>query len=535
MLASKILVDVPEDSGVHVKTAGKKGEKYVYKYVEYFRNSAGAPRNRARSIGKFDPGTGKMHPNSRYYEIYNIETTLPDISIFDYGYAYLALKVCRDTGLLECLMQAFGARGAMEIAVMASYIVREGNAMDAIDDWQERNYFPGFDRRLTSQSTSRAFASITNAQTDCFFRHWVKRAYSGGSVCYDVTSISSYSSGMASVERGYNRDGDDLCQYNLGMFCDEGTKAPLYYSRYNGSLTDRTNLPYVLASARSLGIKHVKMIVDGGFWREECFKSLAGCCDSFTMGMPAFLKESGEIISKYAGGIEKYANELDCRHVYCVELEATIYGVPGKVLLFYDSWNHLNLSEELSNRIERLKAELAALKRFPKGKLGRYTPYFTITEHEKGNGFDYAVDTRKVDELRGKKGFFLLFSTEMEAAPSDILYYYRAKDADEKIFSQIKVDMDGGRARTHNEGTTDGKTFVTFIACAIRSDMFGKMSKFLKENSTSMKKALNQMSNITIVSSSEGLRFTKALTKKQKQILSAFNAEDDIMKSIDPV
>ena len=33
-----ILVDVPSGDGVHVKTAGAKGEKYVYKYVEYFRN-----------------------------------------------------------------------------------------------------------------------------------------------------------------------------------------------------------------------------------------------------------------------------------------------------------------------------------------------------------------------------------------------------------------------------------------------------------------------------------------------------------------
>jgi transposase len=35
---------------------------------------------------------------------------------------------------------------------------------------------------------------------------------------------------MTAVERGYNRDGDDLPQYNLGMFCDESTKTPIYYN-----------------------------------------------------------------------------------------------------------------------------------------------------------------------------------------------------------------------------------------------------------------------------------------------------------------
>jgi transposase len=120
----------------------------------------------------------------------------------------------------------------------------------------------------------------------------------------------------------------------------------------------------------------------------------------------------------------------------------------------------------------------------------------------------------------------------MHSSPSDILYFYRAKDADEKIFAQIKVDMDGGRIRTHNEETTDGKTFVTFIASAIRSYLLGRLNNYLNVNSTSLKKVFNQLSNIIIVSGYDGFRFSKALTKKQKQILSAFDADKDILTSI---
>ena len=47
---SALLVDVPSGDGVHMKSAGAKGEKYVYKYVEYFRNKEGKPRNRAKAI-----------------------------------------------------------------------------------------------------------------------------------------------------------------------------------------------------------------------------------------------------------------------------------------------------------------------------------------------------------------------------------------------------------------------------------------------------------------------------------------------------
>ena len=48
------------------KKPGQKNEKYVYKYVRYYRNAEGKPRNKAKSIGKYDEATGKVIPNSNY-------------------------------------------------------------------------------------------------------------------------------------------------------------------------------------------------------------------------------------------------------------------------------------------------------------------------------------------------------------------------------------------------------------------------------------------------------------------------------------
>jgi hypothetical protein len=261
----KSLVDIPNDEGVHVKIAGAKGEKYVYKHIEYFRDSKGKPRNKSKSIGKFDADTGKMLPNNNYFNLYHVDPDMPDISVWDYGYSYLVLKSCQDMGLYSSLVDAFGEQRTMDIIVMASYIIREGNAMDGIDDWLVRNYFSNYNRLLTSQSTSKIFADLSVGQVNDFFVAWVKAAMGVGTVCYDVTSISSYAQQMASIERGYNRDSENLAQFNLGMFCDETTKTPLYYNRYNGSLTDKTNLSYVLANARAVGINRIKMVVDGGF------------------------------------------------------------------------------------------------------------------------------------------------------------------------------------------------------------------------------------------------------------------------------
>jgi len=528
----KLLVNIPDDKGIHTKSAGAKGEKYVYKYVKYYRNEDGKPRNKARAIGKFDPASGKMFPNNNYFDIYNLEPTLADVTVCDYGYSHLVLKVCHDMNLWECLTKVFKTN-AIDIVVMAAYMIREGNAMDGLDDWQQRNYFQGSERLLTSQVTSRIFGSITEKQRHEFFKMWVNQASCDGSVFYDVTSFSSYAQEMTAVERGYNRDGENLPQYNLGMFCDERNKTPLYYNRYNGSLTDRTNLSYVLTNAKEVGIDRVKMVLDGGFWSQECFSSLRDCCAAFTVGMPTFLKEAEKIIMEHGMGIESYSYELPKRNIYCIPVNHEIFGIPGRVLVYYDSYSHVNQCGELSEKIERLKAELAGLKRYPKNNIKRYVPYFNLTKHEQNSGFDYIVDNDKVENLRKAKGFFLIFSTDMQSSPADILGHYRAKDADEKLFSQIKVDMDGGRTRTHSESTTDGKTFVTFIACVIRSYILGKLNDYLTSNSTSLKKAFNQLSNISIIlNNNNEYRFSKALTKKQKQILTVFKANDSIASSL---
>ena len=315
---SKILVDIPTDKGVHIKSAGAKGDKYVYQYTSYFRNDEGQPRNKAKSIGKLDVESGKMVPNSNYYAMFKVSPHMRDITVWEYGYTYLVQKCCRDMGLLDCLSKAF-AEQANEIIAIAAYMIREGNAIDGIDDWQERNLIPGLHKSLTSQSCSKLFGSLTPSQFHVFFTNWVTKALTSGGVCYDVTSVSSYSRMMTDIEYGYNRDGEDLPQFNLGMFCDESTKLPLYYNRYNGSLTDKTNLSYVLANAKSVGIKNVKLVLDGGFVSEECFQSLNNFCNAFTIGIPASLDIAKDMIAAQRTDIEKYANKLPDKEIFCIQ------------------------------------------------------------------------------------------------------------------------------------------------------------------------------------------------------------------------
>lgn len=525
------LIDIPIGDGVHTKVAGSKKEKYVYKYTSYFRNAEGKPRNTAVLIGKVDTETGKMRPNSNYYEIYNISPEMPDVTVWDYGYSYLAHKCFNDIGLTRCLQDVFGDK-AMDIMTTASYVVKEGSTMNAIDEWLERTLIPGYSKNLSSQSTSSLFESISPSDVHEFFRKWVNIAKTSDNVCYDVTSVSSYSRTMSDVECGYNRDGENLPQFNLGVFCDEGNKLPLYYCRYNGSLTDKSNLPQVLENAGAVGLKDIKFVLDGGFISEDCIHKLKAHSKAFTIGIPSHLDAARKMIEQHSGGIEKFSNKLLDNDIYCIEDQYELYGISGRLMLFYDPMSHAQLCNEISERIRFLSDELRNLKRYPENKLSRYSKYFIIKRHTDDDRFDFTVDTEKIDRLCQQKGFFLIFTTDKDSSHDDILYHYRAKDAAEKLFDQLKVDMEGARIRTHNEKTTNGKIFVLFLALIIRTYMLRKLKKQV-QNPVSLKKVINKLTNISVIVTSGKARFTKALTKEQKLILSAFSAKEDILKSVE--
>ncbi len=78
-----------------------------------------------------------------------------------------------------------------------------------------------------------------------------------------------------------------------------------------------------------------------------------------------------------------------------------------------------------------------------------YETYFTITETP-NHGRNVAVDTAKVMEHRSEfTGFFVLMSNDMKN-PVRALEIYREKDAVEKLYDNMKNELDGKRLRVRS-------------------------------------------------------------------------------------
>lgn len=245
-------------------------------------------------IGILDEISKLLIPNDNYFKM---NGSAPPVSAFhtvlQYGYPFVFCHLCESLGLTSILSDTFSDSWE-DMITAACYILLDGSTMDYIDCWQE-NSFSLSSHQLNGKSISRLFASIDDEHIHCIFTKWIQRFSDNDCYFYDVTSISSYSGNLDYAEYGYNRDHEYLAQINIGMFCHNVTRLPEYYEVYNGSLTDKINLPYVIDN---IGIRKISVIMDGGFFDKERISSLDKETYTYTMGIPSHLKISFKNIKR---------------------------------------------------------------------------------------------------------------------------------------------------------------------------------------------------------------------------------------------
>lgn len=513
---------------------------YIYYYIEFFRKN-GKPSNKSVNIGKLDPVSLSLIPNDHYYEYFDKGCEfIPETSetiyegVVSIGYTAVLREIYSSLNLDSILEDNF-CQLSKDILSIAGYAVKEGSIMSYIDDYMENHFC--FENRnlLTSQAVSSIFSAISSSDRQKFFKDWIKKCAANDYIAYDVTSVSTYSNGIIEAEFGYNRDHDDLKQINIGMFSTTGSKLPVYYENYNGSLTDKINLIHVLKNAREVGIETVGIVMDGGFFDEERIKSMNEIVPRFTVGMPSHLDYSKELLDTYREGLYDFKNSTSFESNYARMAEYNIYGIDGRVMIGLNTMTRDLMTASLRKDIAKREKELKE-KKIKKYETvlskKRYTELFDIIPDKNGKDYEYRLNETAVHECSKNYGYFLVFTTDHEATAEDILYYYREKDVDEKMFYQLKDYMEARRLHTHTQKTTDGKLFVLFIALIMRSRLYQKLKQYKTANHMTLEKCIRKLENIQVIlRKNQSPRLVKELTRQQKDLLDIFQI--DINKLID--
>lgn len=531
MLNNNFKVPMPTEKIVIRK---QKEISYVYYRTRAYRNTKGQPTNDTVLIGRKDAETGLLIPNNKYYEIYNVDTTekpvetLTPKTILDYGNNYLLEHLLQKYDISSTLKHAF-PDSYKEIATLAKYMVCEGNVYYYCEDWCDKNY-TGLTKIISSQKASETCKSISLTKRSKFFKRWVYAREKEEYLAYDITSISSYSTGNDNVEWGYNRDEENLPQINIGMIFGESTKIPVYYSVYPGSIPDKSYLDYMLRDSEEMGLKYSKFVMDKGFFSESNLKRLCKESLSFIVSIPNHHKVPKRIIAENSQIQYDSRNSLGSGKPYAKCVTISDYGFRSNVHVFFDTMKFHDESAILFSNIEKREEALATMKTKPT-EPQPYDKYFVFKENKKV--FSFERNTEAINDAISKFGYFLILTTDFKLTSSEVLDIYRRKDVVEKCFDNLKNAIDMKRLRTHSTESSDGKLFIAFVSLILRSILENVIGEFNRKNNLTIEKVMKELSKIRVVNLSNGTSLLNPITKKQRMIFENFGlSEDDIIKSV---
>jgi len=535
MLNNNLKVPMPTEKIVIRK---QKEIIYIYYRTRAYRNAKGQPTNDTVLIGKKDLETGMLIPNNKYYEIYNVDydeklidkqvDTLTPKAILDYGNNFLLDYILEKYDINSTLKYAFPDLYE-EIATLAKYMVCEGNVYYYCEDWCDKTY-TGLSNVISSQRTSEICKAISLNKRSKFFKRWVYAREKEEYLAYDITSISSYSTGNENVEWGYNRDNENLPQINMGMIFGESTKIPVYYNVYPGSIPDKSYLDYMLRDSEEMGLKYSKFVMDKGFFSEDNLKRLCKETLTFIVSMPNHNNIPKRIISENARIQYDSRNSLGYGRPYAKCVTITDYGFRSNVHVFFDNMKFHNESENLFNNIEKREKVLETMTAKPSET--RPFDKYLIFKEEKGI-FTFERNSDVINEAISKFGYFLILTTDFKLTSGEVLDIYRRKDVVEKCFDNLKNAIDMNRLRTHSTESSDGKLFIAFISLILKSILDNIIGEFNRKNNLTIEKNIKELSKIRIVTLSNGTSLVNPITKKQRVILENFGlSEQDIIDSV---
>ncbi|MCX7747327.1 MAG: transposase [Clostridia bacterium] len=537
MLNDNIKVPMPTERIVIRKL---KDIYYVYYRTRAYRNAKGQPTNDTVLIGKKDLESGMLIPNKKYYEIYDIkpmdtiesnekaENELIPETILDYGNNYLLDHLLEKYDVNSTLKYAFPDL-YKEIATLAKYMLCEGNVYYYCEDWCDKTH-TGLPKSISSQKSSEICKSISLKQRTKFFKRWIYAREKEEYLAYDITSISSYSTGNDNVEWGYNRDEEALPQINMGMIFGESTKIPVYYNVYPGSIPDKSYLDYMLRDSEEIGLKYSKFVMDKGFFSEYNLKRLAKETLHFIVSVPNHHNIPKRLINENARMQYDSRNSLGSGKPYAKCATITDYGFRANVHVFFDTMKFHDESAILLNNIERREQALSTLTAKP-SEPHVYDKYFIFKESKKA--FSFERNTTAINNAIAGFGYFLILTTDFNLTSNEVLEIYRRKDVVEKCFDNLKNAIDMKRLRTHSTESSDGKMFIAFVSLILRSILENTIGEFNRKNNLTIEKVMKELSKIRVVHLSNGTSLLNPITKKQRMILENFGlTEEDILKSV---
>ncbi len=500
-----------------------KGNIYLYRAEAYWDKDKQQARQRRVYLGPKDKKTKLPIRKMRGNQVVSKS----------YGNIFFLRHLAKEIGLYQVLKSVFPDT-VEQILAFAFYEIMEASPLYLFEYWQQDSFFPEI-KTMDSQACSSLCEDIGKHESSRmdFFKEWVENIKPINAVYYDITSISSYSTNINFVEWGYNRDKENLPQINMGVLCNQQNGMPLYYNIFPGSIVDVTTLRNNLRLLQAFELNNILLIMDRGFFSTSNVTEMnhPDCKIRFIQPLPLSLKKVRDLISQSKKTISSPANAFQYN-------QEVLYSKPCQIIVGKSSFDgHLYFNEkaELDQKQHFLSALLEietgikeqifmgqkdAKQYIESSILIKYQAYYKWNPKTK----KIEKNIKAINQYFSHLGCYLMITnSDTKLENIEMLNYYRNKDRVEKLFDLVKNEMDGNRLRAHNDYTNNGRLFIMFVTLVLGSYISNVMSMKKLFKIFSMKEMLAELKKIKHIQLYNTTPFITEVSKKQKNILEAFN------------
>jgi transposase len=477
-------------------------------------------RNKQVYLGKLDPETGELIPSKRFNKEPSPMATASTTVI---GPTLVLSKVAHDIGLEATLEQVFPASWK-QILTLSYFLVCKGDPLVHADPWCRNHEVPE-KGSYTSQRLSEWLSSITEDERQTFFKVWKRHVSENDYLCYDITSVSSYSELNEYIRYGYNRDRESLPQVNLAMVLGQMSGLPVTYRFLPGSISDVTSLKKLLGTFEKLEYPKLTLVLDRGFYSQQNITSLFNERYHFIIGLPSNRKWVRSIIDRCQDAIvsPKGYRNTDTATLY-MHTELHRWEENNRRCYVHVYYDPHRAAEDFDKKVKHLlvcKEELENGRANPANKED-YERYFVVKETPV-RGLSVEYNDEAIREYRNKyAGFFTIMTTKkMDAL--DALQTYRGKDCIEKVFDDLKNTLDMKRLRIHSSDQMASRLFVQFISLILRCGIQKTMRETKMSEKYSPVLLLEELESLTKIHYAGKYKdIVSEVTKVQRDILEAF-------------
>ena len=505
----------------------KTGVTYVYEYVPYWDKEKKQPRNKQVCIGKLDPSSGKFISSKRLDPEQAAARDPAVTASAEIVGPSIILDAITDRLGLGSLLKSCFPKEHQQIRTMAYYLTAQGGPLSHCEIWC-KSHMPFLEDSLSSQRISELLASISIDEKQTFFAKWMNKVLEDDYLCYDITSISSYSELNEYIKYGHNRDLENLPQLNLAILFGQKGRLPVYFQRLPGSISDITTLGNLLKTFKALEARTFHYVMDKGFYSKKNVDELLASRDKFILSVPLnnkWVQHAIDDIYATVNSPEGY-QQIDGETLY-VHSRLYPWGKENRrcyLHMYYTARARADTVDRFNADLVRYKKELESGNPIVEHQEA-YDAFFVIKTTPK-RGMKVTYNTQAVMQYINRYSGFQTLLTNSIKDPVEALQIYRDKDVVEKCFDDLKNQLDMKRLRMHSSATIDGRLFVQFIALiymsALRREM--RQSGLIERYTT--RELLQEMGTLTKVkySGKYGHILTE-VTKSQRDILKSLNIE----------